>query len=649
MQTYRRFVSYVYQYENGKKAGNRGFIKVEARGNTCSMQIALKGICKDGNGHCKVYGFKREDGLLKGSLLAECPVKTGIVQEQLVFLRNEMGRAGYSLSELSGVIFQGDDENMYGTQWDDEPMKMENFQPDEANDRRQSREEAPAETEQKAEIVEEAAEEILQKEQPAAETTLQEGAEMAAGQPGSKEVVQLQPQESEAQVKEEQAEADLESIVSAMPRERQEEPKELEAAAAPPNEEEREKTEAKEVTAAEKPLEAMQQEYPVEMEIQKESGISPKVQAPSGAYTKPQKERELPPDPKTAIAPEQEYKEAEMPVKMQQEAQIPQEQRSAQTQIESSTDRQEEQIPASAQAQIKKQMPASAETRIDNQIPMSAGARIDNQIPVPTEARIENQIPVSAEAQAENRVPAFAETQIENQTPSFAESQTESREPSFAEAQIKDQMPIPTEAQTENRMPAFTESQTESRTPSFADSQEESKEADGGKAAANPPEDKEEPLGILDTTIPVSELRRRKNTSNYIKSDIEAANMQEPNEPKRKDFCPFTDGVLQDCRKISLEDLRFLDPRDQGMRSNRFVQHGYQMFGHLLLAKSGRNSQYILGVPGMYQQQEKFMADMFGFHNFKYARRSGSRPACFGYWYRLIYPPKLGGRDGCSN
>ena len=68
MQTYRRFVSYVYQYENGKKAGNRGFIKVEARGNTCSMQIALKGVCRDASGSCKIYGFKREDGLLKGSL-----------------------------------------------------------------------------------------------------------------------------------------------------------------------------------------------------------------------------------------------------------------------------------------------------------------------------------------------------------------------------------------------------------------------------------------------------------------------------------------------------------------------------------------------------------------------------------------------------
>ena len=134
MQTYRRFVSYVYQYENGKKAGNRGFIKVEAKGSTCNIQISLKGICKDENTACSVYGFKREDGLLKGSLLAECPVKAGVVQEHLVLSRNEMGRAKYGLQELSGIIFQGNDRTMYGTQWDDDPMKMENFQPDEKNE-----------------------------------------------------------------------------------------------------------------------------------------------------------------------------------------------------------------------------------------------------------------------------------------------------------------------------------------------------------------------------------------------------------------------------------------------------------------------------------------------------------------------------------
>ena len=117
-----------------------------------------------------------------------------------------------------------------------------------------------------------------------------------------------------------------------------------------------------------------------------------------------------------------------------------------------------------------------------------------------------------------------------------------------------------------------------------------------------------------------------------------ASNMRGAAE--KRNFCPFTDGVLENCQKISLDDILWLDPRDQCLRNNRFVQHGYQMFGHLLIARVVRNCQYILGVPGIYQQQEKFMADMHGFHNFKCARRRNPKMPCFGYWYRLIYPPK---------
>lgn len=117
-------------------------------------------------------------------------------------------------------------------------------------------------------------------------------------------------------------------------------------------------------------------------------------------------------------------------------------------------------------------------------------------------------------------------------------------------------------------------------------------------------------------------------------------------KPEPKNFCPFSDGVLEDCQRIKIGELKFLDSRDQNLRNNRFVQHGYQMFGHLLLARIARNGQYILGVPGMYQQQEKFMADMFGFHNFKYAKRGGPKQSGFGYWYRLIYPPKLDRGNG---
>ena len=35
MSGYRRFIAYVYEYLNGKKSGNCGFIKVEVRDQQC--------------------------------------------------------------------------------------------------------------------------------------------------------------------------------------------------------------------------------------------------------------------------------------------------------------------------------------------------------------------------------------------------------------------------------------------------------------------------------------------------------------------------------------------------------------------------------------------------------------------------------------
>lgn len=169
-------------------------------------------------------------------------------------------------------------------------------------------------------------------------------------------------------------------------------------------------------------------------------------------------------------------------------------------------------------------------------------------------------------------------------------------------------------------------------------------EENGPVIEVEPEEQEEELTEILDTTVPLEDLPRQPEPEPEQDGPERRVSEIQTEERKssEKNFCPFSDGVLEDFRKIKIGDLKFLDSRDQSLRNNRFVQHGYQMFGHLLLARIARNGQYILGVPGMYQQQEKFMADMFGFHNFKYAKRSGSKqPSNFGYWYRLIYPPKL--------
>ncbi|MDO4308010.1 MAG: DUF6128 domain-containing protein [Eubacteriales bacterium] len=103
-------------------------------------------------------------------------------------------------------------------------------------------------------------------------------------------------------------------------------------------------------------------------------------------------------------------------------------------------------------------------------------------------------------------------------------------------------------------------------------------------------------------------------------------------------FQPFGDEEITDCRKLHLTDLARLNRRDAALRNNRFLQYGYYNFGHLLICRRA-DGRYILGVPGGYDQQERFMANMFGFPYFKESRYIQLPKGRGGYWYRLINTP----------
>ena len=102
----------------------------------------------------------------------------------------------------------------------------------------------------------------------------------------------------------------------------------------------------------------------------------------------------------------------------------------------------------------------------------------------------------------------------------------------------------------------------------------------------------------------------------------------------------FSDGELTDCRKITPDELHCMGRRFCMLKNNRFLQYGYYNFGHLLLCRN-RRGQYILGVPGGYDQQERFMAGMFGFPYFKESSQISLPGRKGGYWYRSVDSPNF--------
>lgn len=95
------------------------------------------------------------------------------------------------------------------------------------------------------------------------------------------------------------------------------------------------------------------------------------------------------------------------------------------------------------------------------------------------------------------------------------------------------------------------------------------------------------------------------------------------------------------CEILSIkpQDIGLLPREVWVYGNNSFLLHGYYNYRHLILAKlnnpKGR-PRYLLGVPGHYFSNEKYMASMFGFPNFVLAKRQPEADGRYGYWYTDI-------------
>lgn len=101
---------------------------------------------------------------------------------------------------------------------------------------------------------------------------------------------------------------------------------------------------------------------------------------------------------------------------------------------------------------------------------------------------------------------------------------------------------------------------------------------------------------------------------------------------------PFEDDEIVACVRIEPGDIGLFPIENWVLGNNSFLLHGYYNFRHLIFAKRKvlDGEEFILGVPGVYQNREKFMAKMFGFAQFKCSKNIEQKTGEFGYWYLKI-------------
>lgn len=127
MAEYRRFVAYVYEYLKGKKGSNCGFIRVEAWGKVCRMEIHLRCPGLLAGTECSVYGFVRKKGLLDGSRIGNCRTEEGKMDCLLETETMAVGQGKIPLGEMNGMVLILESGGFFGTEWDDQPIRPEDF------------------------------------------------------------------------------------------------------------------------------------------------------------------------------------------------------------------------------------------------------------------------------------------------------------------------------------------------------------------------------------------------------------------------------------------------------------------------------------------------------------------------------------------
>ena len=221
-------------------------------------------------------------------------------------------------------------------------------------------------------------------------------------------------------------------------------------------------------------------------------------------------------------------------------------------------------------------------------------------------------------------VPDISETSDHQEVEIVQEAQTETPQESFQESTQE----VQTETPKESFQESYQEAQTEARRK---DSQESTREVRKEALPDSPPDHQE-------AFQPGSQNQKQPQPDSSKESSKE-----DPAEtlwdrlrvayPKVTAF-ECADGC--EILVIKPQDIGLLPRENWVYGNNSFLLHGYYNYRYLILArlgKPGERGRYILGVPGHYGNNEKYMAAMFGFDRFVRSTRQPPRDSRFGYWY----------------
>ena len=195
------------------------------------------------------------------------------------------------------------------------------------------------------------------------------------------------------------------------------------------------------------------------------------------------------------------------------------------------------------------------------------------------------------------------------------------------------------EVRTESRTEARTESRTEVRTDRRSARPRSRRRPDGGMSAREWAENLAAPRGLnrdCQAEAPIKADDRAFIPLHELDDGCSHQRMWARLRRKYPKILAFDYEPGCEILTIKPQDIGLLPREAWIFGNNSFLLHGYYSYRYLILARlenPGGEPRYLLGVPGHYSSNEKYMASMFGFSDFIMSKKQPSGDDCFGYWY----------------
>lgn len=120
MNQYRRIVSYLYQYLNGDKGQNIGYVRLEQKGRQCRVAVQMRAF--ETSFMPEVWLFKQEQTGISYVSIGRLSAYSGNMQIKVATNTDDVCSSGHPASDFDGAVIYINDKEYYATTWSKESI-----------------------------------------------------------------------------------------------------------------------------------------------------------------------------------------------------------------------------------------------------------------------------------------------------------------------------------------------------------------------------------------------------------------------------------------------------------------------------------------------------------------------------------------------